>query len=89
MKKHFIIASHTNTWRKWLFWIGDFAQIYHDLKNDWHFGYYDAWKEDGILEDGVFIKAFIFGRTVICWCDGEIYRKKHNISYDWEEEENE
>lgn len=80
--KKFITASHTNTWKKWLFWIGDFAQIYHDPKDERYFGYYDAWKEDGILEDGTFIKAFFLGRTVICWCDGEKYRKKYNIPYE-------
>ena len=84
--KKFITTAHTNTWNKWMFWIGDFCQIYRDPKEHNGFGYCDQYKKYGILEDGVFIKCFCLNHIIICWCDGEKYRKKYNIPYDnWDE----
>ena len=75
-----------NTPRHFMFWINDKYQIFRDPKDPLRFGYYDAWKTDGILEDGAYIKSFFIGRTTFCWCDGEVYRKKYNISHeDWTE----
>ena len=84
--KKFITISHHSTWHKWMIWIGNFCQVFRDPKDCLGFGYYDLYKEDGILEDGVFIKRFCLNHIMICWCDGEKYRKKHNIQYDnWDE----
>ena len=84
--KKIITAARNNTWNKWMFWIGDFCQIYRDPKEHFGFGYCDSYKEYGILEDGTFIKSFCFNHIIICWCGGEKYREKYNIPRDnWDE----
>jgi len=84
--KKFITTVRSNTWRKWIIWIGDFCQIYRDPNVRLGFGYYDSYKEDGILEDDVFIKSFCLNHIMICWCGGDKYRKKYNISrVNWDE----
>lgn len=84
--KKFITAAHTNTWSKWMFWIGDFCQIYRDPEDHLGFGYHDSYKEYGILEDDIFIKGFCLNHIMIHWCDGEKYRKKYNIPHEnWDE----
>ena len=77
--KKLISGCHGNTLHKWVFWIGNFGQIFRDPKSHYGFGYHDEYKEEGILEDGVFTKCFCLNHIMICWCDGEIYRKKYCI----------
>ena len=84
--KKIITTARNNTWNKWMFWIGDFCQIYRDPKEHFGFGYCDSYKEYGILEDGTFIKSFCFNHIIIYWCGGEKYREKYNIPRDnWDE----
>ena len=84
--KKIITTARNNTWNKWMFWIGDFCQIYRNPKEHFGFGYCDSYKEYGILEDGTFIKSFCFNHIIICWCGGKKYREKYNIPRDnWDE----
>lgn len=60
---------------KWIF--NGKAQIGYDRTDKSVWGYHNQYKEEGIAEEGVYIKLFGLGKAWICWCPWEVYRVKY------------
>ena len=83
--KKFITISPSSNRKNWIIWINNKLQIFRDTKEKYGFGYHDQYKEYGILEEDVFTKSFCLNHIMICWCDGQTYRRKHKIPHYWED----